>query len=118
MSGVVFDRAGCCPGCGLCYGHALSCHQTPCVCPPPSSAPSGPRYIIVLRHTGWPYVLDVVVADLPDAEHIHVARHPDDTITAVPMEQRGLQSDRDRPDAYRLWRDAWVDASTENGGAA
>ena len=49
---------------------------------------STPCYVIaeaLNRHRHTPE-LDVVL-DLPDAEHIHVTRLPDGTITAVPMQQ-------------------------------
>jgi hypothetical protein len=53
---------------------------------------SDPRYVIA--RDNWADRLYVEAAftevcDLPDAEHVHVTRHPDGTITAVPMRQRG-----------------------------
>lgn len=51
------------------------------------------------------------VLDLPDAEHIHVTRHPDGTITAVAM--RRAFKNRTKSE---LWdTPLWVDAE---GGAA
>lgn len=38
----------------------------------------------------WTWTIDrdpELVLRLPDAEHVHVTRHPDGTITAVPMRQ-------------------------------
>ena len=49
---------------------------------------SDPRYVIAARSAAvaesW-----LREIDLPDAEHVHVTRHPDGTITATPMEYHG-----------------------------
>jgi hypothetical protein len=47
----------------------------------------------------------LLVLDLPDAEHIHLHRQPDGTITAVPMDQIGC------PDCKG--RDEWVDTKDQ-----
>lgn len=51
---------------------------------------------------------DRVIVSLPDAEHIHVHRHPDGSITAVAMEWTRI--DLEDPSNTR-WRDV-------EGGAA
>ena len=46
-----------------------------------------PRYWIATHEPG--FFTPKHVLSLPDAEHIHVTRHPDGTITATPMEYHG-----------------------------
>ena len=49
-----------------------------------------PRELAVaakMRNVSRKYIGLAHVVDLPDAEHIHVHRHADGTITAVPMRQ-------------------------------
>ena len=53
---------------------------------------SDPRYVVaaVHPHPEWPELTQLYrVLDLPDAEHVHVTRHPDGTITATAMEYHG-----------------------------
>jgi hypothetical protein len=46
---------------------------------------TSPRYLIIEQKLidGLPWM--VTLANLPDAEHVHLTRHPDGTVTAVPM---------------------------------
>lgn len=60
---------------------------------------TNPRYVIALRVSDLVHMATPVLA-LPDAEHVHVTRHPDGTITAVPM--RPLHP-------HDLTCDTWVD---------
>jgi len=73
-----------------------------------------PRYAVeydfggaVVRHT----------IDLPDAEHIHVTRHPDGTVTAKAMCQFARASGdlHEEPSVVRKGAALWVDVE---GGAA
>ena len=58
------------------------------------------------------------VLDLPDAEHIHVTRHPDRTLSAVPMEasdgfERFVTTDEAPGEKYvgfRALTGLWVDS--------
>ena len=58
---------------------------------------SDPRY--VKARVEYVKRRELVRIPLPDAEHIHVTRHPDGTITAVPMRRC-------------TWGDLWVDCPT------
>ena len=49
---------------------------------------SDPRYVIV-DLADYSMMMPAKRTNLPDAEHIHFTRHPDGTITAVPMEYHG-----------------------------
>ena len=46
---------------------------------------SDPRYVIV-DLADYSMMMPAKRTNLPDAEHIHVTRHPDRTITATPMQ--------------------------------
>ncbi len=64
---------------------------------------SDPRYVVaaVHPHPEWPELTQLYrVLDLPDAEHIHIHRHPDGTITATPMRESSYAADQ------------WVDCPT------
>ena len=57
------------------------------------------RYVVTVCSADA-YPNDGTRLDLPDAEHVHLTRHPDGTWTAVPM----------RPAAYQLSKlTTWVD---------
>jgi len=65
---------------------------------------SDPRYVIA--RDNWADRLYVEAAftevcDLPDAEHVHVTRHPDGTITAIPMRKLNWKF----PKGDELWVD-------------
>ena len=71
-----------------------------------------PRYVIA--RDNWADRLYVEAAftevcDLPDAEHVHVARHPDGTITATAMEPVSWSGRT----AHELSGEWWVDALKE-----
>ena len=66
------------------------------------------RYVIaketwgLAAHPRW----ERASKDLPDAEHVHLTRHPDGTYTAVPM----LEFNWRERTADELRGDWWVDA--------
>ena len=72
-----------------------------------------PRYVIARQVRGEYLAGPVVpVLDLPDAEHIHLTRHPDGTWTAVPMVVDDCDCGRcDDPRGHHCfcsWK-SWVD---------
>lgn len=75
---------------------------------------SDPHYVIARVAFGT--ICDRGTVDLPDAEHIHIHRLPDGTITATPM--RLATTGRDFYSDCRhlhLWEivQAWVDCPTD-----
>jgi hypothetical protein len=89
---------------------------------------SDPRYVISQElpcgggefcshdYRPCPVALEPVL-DLPDAEHIHVTRHPDGTITATPMaEQTFPQPTYTRNRTDGVWG-AQIDGSGSGGAA-
>lgn len=70
------------------------------------------RYVIaketwgLAAHPRW----ERASKDLPDAEHVHLTRHPDGTYTAVPM----LEFNWRERTADELRGDWWVDAPVED----
>ncbi len=72
---------------------------------------------------GQPHAVEYQpVLDLPDAEHVHITRHPDGTITAVPMQRAELGYSH-VDDTMEVWLesavlpyscmvDLWVDCPT------
>jgi hypothetical protein len=72
---------------------------------------TAPRYVIAKVDEQAPMLL--VVADLPDAEHIHLTRHPDGTVTAVPMEYHGCDCGHWTEHRVCCAGALWVDAPEE-----
>lgn len=85
---------------------------------------SDPRYVIV-DLADYSMMMPAKRTNLPDAEHIHITRHPDGTWTAVPMQQArrrdhhgGCVVDFGWPCSCNA-APSWVDSpGEETGGAA
>jgi hypothetical protein len=75
---------------------------------------TAPRYLIIEQKLidGVPWL--VTVANLPDAEHVHLTRHPDGTITTVAMEYHGCDCGHWTEHRVCCAGVLWVDAPKEN----
>lgn len=82
---------------------------------------SDPRYVIV-DLADYSMMMPAKRTNLPDAEHVHLTRHPDGTITATPMERAELGYSH-VDDTMEVWLesavlpyscmvDLWVDCPT------
>ncbi len=66
----------------------------------------GTDHDILITHTLVKLVR--LLVDLPDAEHIHLTRHPDGTVTAVAMHEATVRDVWSDEDDRTLWVDVEV----------